>query len=682
MAVPYTSKFILAYPFREVILDKDTAAPLAGGIVTFYRDLQRTTLKPVYKITEDPIQGYQMVELQNPMTLSSIGTFQDDSGNDIAIYFYPYDDLGQPDNYFITCFSSLDGVTPAIEQFTRSNIPGVISQSDGAVASLKNYIANGQFLIHNDVVNVADSLSWISGQITQNNTVIALPNFQYETDNYSGVDTVTFLEQPITDIPAGNPRYTCRLTSNGVSSSSYKYLSIIFQDVSKFANNSYYTLSFSMRSNISSVPISVGQRKYFGSGGSPTTVTTLGSILVTPSFQMYNIAFSPGTNTGSSLGTGGDTYSLLIILPTNLVYDVEITDIALTDGSNTLETYPVTPDEEFSYTAISGSLVPPDYAGYDLYLPRVLTPNGEVYDNSFIGKIYINPTESPDITELECDGSSYDTDTYDVRSGIPYRRLYNRWADPITGLSVTSNGNGFYLKASASGSILTVAAYYVSSSVTYQLHLTDGAISTGFTFGIPSGNPEVTNITVTAASSITDGSYFTYQDRNVTKYYVWLNKGESNDPKPAGFAKRLIVYLDGTEDANGVVVKIAKAMNGKWVQLPDYRGFFLRAWDHGRGLDPDSASRGDRADAVVHGDHVGTTQSDTFESHKHDIQVCVQEPAPFYADGTNRFLGPASIYANDLGGYPGHYLHPDSMTNSGGNETRPTNIYVMYVVRY
>lgn len=42
-------------------------------------------------------------------------------------------------------------------------------------------------------------------------------------------------------------------------------------------------------------------------------------------------------------------------------------------------------------------------------------------------------------------------------------------------------------------------------------------------------------------------------------------------------------------------------------RLPDYRGAFIRGWDHGRGLDPGASSRTNRGDGTT-GDHNGTWQ--------------------------------------------------------------------------
>jgi len=98
--------------------------------------------------------------------------------------------------------------------------------------------------------------------------------------------------------------------------------------------------------------------------------------------------------------------------------------------------------------------------------------------------------------------------------------------------------------------------------------------------------------------------------------------------------------------------------------LPDYRGQFLRGQDAGAGTDPDAAGRTDRGDGTT-GDNVGTKQADDFASHdhvQHAGQLSNLGSQGRNADGADN--GPTSIIT--------------SLT--GGNETRPVNIYVQYFI--
>lgn len=85
--------------------------------------------------------------------------------------------------------------------------------------------------------------------------------------------------------------------------------------------------------------------------------------------------------------------------------------------------------------------------------------------------------------------------------------------------------------------------------------------------------------------------------------------------------------------------------------LPDFRGYFIRAWDHGAGVDS--------------GRSLGTAQLDSFASHTHTY-----------------------VYNGDNsgGGSPGHGGGGPTNTlntgSTGDTETRPINIALMPIIRY
>ena len=70
-----------------------------------------------------------------------------------------------------------------------------------------------------------------------------------------------------------------------------------------------------------------------------------------------------------------------------------------------------------------------------------------------------------------------------------------------------------------------------------------------------------------------------------------------------------------------------------------------------------------RGDGTI-GDNVGTKQTDEFESHTHEIPSAINE------GGGNKLQEGTSEVSAHL------------TTATGGNETRPTNIYVMYCIKY
>ena len=132
--------YIPAFSIEDVILDKDTGAPLAGGQVYFEEDNQRGILKPVYQITGTS-PDYTYTQLPNPMTLSSIGTFEDSLGNPVVPYFYPYDANGDVDLYYIIVTSA-----GGVPQFDREAVPYVAAQGSTEILSvITNELSNPQF---------------------------------------------------------------------------------------------------------------------------------------------------------------------------------------------------------------------------------------------------------------------------------------------------------------------------------------------------------------------------------------------------------------------------------------------------------------------------------------------------------------------------------------------------------
>jgi microcystin-dependent protein len=105
--------------------------------------------------------------------------------------------------------------------------------------------------------------------------------------------------------------------------------------------------------------------------------------------------------------------------------------------------------------------------------------------------------------------------------------------------------------------------------------------------------------------------------------------------------------------------------------LPDLRGQFLRCVDDGKGVDPDSASRTNQSGSTVIGDAVGSFQRDQLRNHTHQVtyfafithsgnDISVLEPA-----NSPQTTGQTQLNAN-----------PDG----GGAESRPTNVYVYYLI--
>ena len=115
--------------------------------------------------------------------------------------------------------------------------------------------------------------------------------------------------------------------------------------------------------------------------------------------------------------------------------------------------------------------------------------------------------------------------------------------------------------------------------------------------------------------------------------------------------------------------------------IPDYRGEFLRGWSHGSTNDPDRLIRTDRGDAVS-GDNIGTKQSDQLEAHLHNLFGATTVGAvKGLKEATAKGIGAASstaslAYTQTIGS-----SGVDCLSTTGGNENRPRNINVMYLIK-
>lgn len=139
---------------------------------------------------------------------------------------------------------------------------------------------------------------------------------------------------------------------------------------------------------------------------------------------------------------------------------------------------------------------------------------------------------------------------------------------------------------------------------------------------------------------------------------------------PAGF-----LLCNGASLATASYSELFSAVGYAWggsgssFNLPDLRGRFLRGTNLGSGNDPDAASRTAMNTGGNTGDKVGTIQADQFESHFHNIA----NPG-FQGNGTGTAHG--SQYNT---GNAGGVWDTDS---KGGNETRPINANVNYIICY
>jgi len=99
--------------------------------------------------------------------------------------------------------------------------------------------------------------------------------------------------------------------------------------------------------------------------------------------------------------------------------------------------------------------------------------------------------------------------------------------------------------------------------------------------------------------------------------------------------------------------------------LPDLRGRFLRGQNLASGNDPDAAARSASAAGGNTGDNVGSVQDDEFKSHTHTA-------TPGGSSSGSLLAGISTLSR----------LSGSTTGATGGNETRPKNANVVYIIKY
>ncbi|MCG8476098.1 MAG: phage tail protein [Cytophagales bacterium] len=150
--------------------------------------------------------------------------------------------------------------------------------------------------------------------------------------------------------------------------------------------------------------------------------------------------------------------------------------------------------------------------------------------------------------------------------------------------------------------------------------------------------------------------------------------GPVNNAQIASLADQGWLFCDGgaydQQQYEGLYGIIGKAYGGDETHfnVPDLRGRFARGVDNGSKNDPDADSRTASASGGNNGDSVGSYQDDEFKSHKHDINLWWRSFEGDFSKTKDQ------VYDNKGAetGYSG---------STGGNETRPKNVYVNWIIK-
>jgi hypothetical protein len=591
--------YVAGMSLQEYLVDKDSGEPLAGGMIFFKAINNQGNYKSVYELV-----GGQFLPLPNPVILSGVGTVQDDNGNDIVIYYYPYDADGNVELYYVEVQSS-----GGVPQFTRDNWPpnSFNSGGGGSGSSAINYVPNPQFLTHNNLTPTT--------QVQPGTTEIASGGWEFvlSPNDSTSINTISFpVNNSYVASPPQSPLYNLNIISVTPSTGdSLKALRLKFDDANKFSSNSQiYTYGFFAKTTGSAINVTLVLRKYFGAGGStfiPVNLTTFS--IDSTDFQLFQFSFVFGENSGFTFGTGESYVALDIQFNVADAFNLTFNDFMLLTGDLQLDidSLPVQTDADTLTRSIAGWMDNPGFNGEDLYLPLVRTPYGLTWDNSQIGLVYASLKGTLSPGELLCDGTTYFNNQYSS-DGIPYSRLgavlwnnasysevplFGTGSDFVTAFSV---GNGvFYLAANKAGTATPPINGTLSTTFTIETDCpgvatapavyagdwtASGAANAFFRYNdigtaslttsngtavavFPIQNNTLThyqaNITVGLASSFVAGNTLTITDSSSVSTIIYFRKNGSSVS-----AGNINVNVVNADTPFTIAAKILFSINGGW----------------------------------------------------------------------------------------------------------------------
>lgn len=589
-------QYVIAPALQQHFTNKDDGNFLRNGYVLFFKDNARQVGKPVYRLVGSP-PNYSYVPygfLDNDgawrIDLNTQGAF------DYTVYYYPYDDDGNVELYFIQVYSSDVPIIgpPSIFQFSVEAYPNVIGTAGPTGTAIDvNYIPNAQFLLHRDLL--AEDPFKIN-QVRAPITAIAYGGWTFERPNASSAtDFVQFQRfgSAITN-PDGNPRYAVRISCESPNpGDSFKDIRVRFNNVNKFASadtTKKFTFSFVAETNAGgSLPVSFILYKNYGTGGSTPTETPIQNFTIASTYTQYQVAFSFGDNSSKTLGTLNDDFLQLVIrLPVDSIFDASFTDFILTDGDINMPLFPDTPDSEFKYQGIAGFMPVPAYDGSDVYLPLRLTPTGLEFDRSDIGKIYATSYIQANVGELLCDGAQYETSATSP-DGIPYSRLQKVLFDNNKYFPIWGTGNSYVTTLPIDSAQQTIQlTTNKAGGVTAPA---DGTVATGFTFF---------NIYTSTVEYYCQGYYLGNND-----LYIWNDQeGNANGVNlgTSGFTETVLKGgSDKLRQIIGLGTIVATTLAGKYFTFNTWNSGANQQWYmwftvDGAGTDPAPGGTGIKVD--------------------------------------------------------------------------------------
>jgi len=329
--MPINVDLLIAAPMlQDAFVDKD-GTPMAGGVVTCYRDNSRTTLKNWYYQSGTP-GNYTYVPLPNPLTLSAAGTICDINGVDTIPFFYPYSELDQNtrEPYYITIVNHAQ-----TNQITRANFPFLpTEENQPGQGSHENYIINNVFWRNIGSANLTNVN--VMKMCPSQHATFTAPDINFVKNALGNQDTVTFTPFPLqtTSILEGDPtpefylNHNCA-TSSAVGETQKGYLFPITLHLNTLASFSY-TFTIQAQNVGGSAPGQNVLQAYFiqdtGTGTTIPPFTLIGAMTLNSAWTKYEFSGVTPSTSGLSLSqVGDDALYLYIQVPLNTSCSINFT---------------------------------------------------------------------------------------------------------------------------------------------------------------------------------------------------------------------------------------------------------------------------------------------------------------------------------------------------------------------
>lgn len=334
-------RYTTATDLSQYLVDKTSGEPLAGGIVSFWQDNSRTTPKLVYELTGAP-PNYTYTALPNPLILSNNGSFQDNSGNNIAIYYFPYDSQLPDANVQLYYISVTDA--DGSEQFTREAWPNISTNESESLTqtNLTNGLINPQF--SNISFTPATPLTISSTGVAIVSTTIGAGWVLDLTT--LGIGSVTVTRNSIAGSSSypGNPPYTLTITP-GANVTGLKLYQRLDHNPNIWAPESGGSNGY-LATSILLAPLSSVTMQYAPSTGTARTILTANNVLASYTEFNNTVQLDAASNTDNA----DDGYVDIIInlstaTPTTLS-NVQVVGLETNVDNIVFAQIPVTQQEE------------------------------------------------------------------------------------------------------------------------------------------------------------------------------------------------------------------------------------------------------------------------------------------------------------------------------------------------